>query len=262
MAIHTLWMLSSVWDLGEWWERLAVNVKVATVLGSIPASSDTVESEGRQMRQWWITYSFCVVSLGWLCEDAQFRSPYSMMRVGFTLKPEHPLSVYAEFHSFQSLRVQSFIPFNLWGCRVSFLSISEGAEFHSFQSLRMQSFIPFNLWGCRVSFLSISEDAEFHSFQSLRVQSFTLRLQIRTLFCLCEYTALQSFSRYTLSTQSNNFIRTLSWLCKSADFLLQFWELYSACSLGSIVLFKNEKCTNLRSWVRVKRCEVFVCSKK
>jgi hypothetical protein len=29
------------------WERLAANVKVATaVLGSIPASSDTVESEG------------------------------------------------------------------------------------------------------------------------------------------------------------------------------------------------------------------------
>ncbi len=29
--------------------RLAVNAKVATVLGSIPASSDTVESEGWQM---------------------------------------------------------------------------------------------------------------------------------------------------------------------------------------------------------------------
>jgi hypothetical protein len=32
-------------------EHLAVNAKVATVLGSIPASSDTVESEGRQMKQ-------------------------------------------------------------------------------------------------------------------------------------------------------------------------------------------------------------------
>jgi hypothetical protein len=32
-------------------ERLAVNAKVATVLGSIPASSDTVESEGWQMKQ-------------------------------------------------------------------------------------------------------------------------------------------------------------------------------------------------------------------
>ncbi len=32
-------------------ERLAVNVKVVTVLGSILASSDTVESEGRQVKQ-------------------------------------------------------------------------------------------------------------------------------------------------------------------------------------------------------------------
>jgi hypothetical protein len=37
-------------------ERLAVNAKVATVLGSIPASSDTVESEGRHMKQSWIVY--------------------------------------------------------------------------------------------------------------------------------------------------------------------------------------------------------------
>ncbi len=33
------------WDLAEWWERLTVNVKVATILGSISASSDTVKSE-------------------------------------------------------------------------------------------------------------------------------------------------------------------------------------------------------------------------
>ncbi len=37
--------------LAKWLERLAVNAKVATVLGSILASSDTVESEGRQMKQ-------------------------------------------------------------------------------------------------------------------------------------------------------------------------------------------------------------------
>ncbi len=37
-------------------ERPAVNAKVATVLGSIPASSDTMESEGRQMKQWWLEY--------------------------------------------------------------------------------------------------------------------------------------------------------------------------------------------------------------
>ncbi len=42
------------WDLAEWFERLAVNANVATVLGSIPASSDKVESEG--MKQCWITY--------------------------------------------------------------------------------------------------------------------------------------------------------------------------------------------------------------
>ncbi len=34
-----------------WLERLTANAKVATVLGSIPASSDTVDSEGRQMKQ-------------------------------------------------------------------------------------------------------------------------------------------------------------------------------------------------------------------
>ncbi len=32
------------------------NAEVATVLGSIPASSDTVESEGRQMKRCWIQY--------------------------------------------------------------------------------------------------------------------------------------------------------------------------------------------------------------
>ncbi len=43
-------------DLAEWLVRLAVNAKVATVLGPIPASSDTGESERRQLRQWWVTY--------------------------------------------------------------------------------------------------------------------------------------------------------------------------------------------------------------
>ncbi len=32
------------------------NAEVATVLGSISASSDTMESEGRQMKQSWIQY--------------------------------------------------------------------------------------------------------------------------------------------------------------------------------------------------------------
>jgi hypothetical protein len=50
------WASISEWNLAKWLERLAVNAKVATVLGSIPASSDTVESEGRQMKQYWISY--------------------------------------------------------------------------------------------------------------------------------------------------------------------------------------------------------------
>jgi hypothetical protein len=41
----------AVEDLAEWSERLAINANFATVLGSISASSDTVESEGRQMKQ-------------------------------------------------------------------------------------------------------------------------------------------------------------------------------------------------------------------
>ncbi len=39
-------------------ERQTVNaiVAIVTVLGSVPASSATVESEGRQMKQCWIKY--------------------------------------------------------------------------------------------------------------------------------------------------------------------------------------------------------------
>ncbi len=48
--------LLSGWDLAEWLRHLTVNAVVATVLSSIPASSDTVESEGRQMEQCWIQY--------------------------------------------------------------------------------------------------------------------------------------------------------------------------------------------------------------
>jgi hypothetical protein len=56
-CIHQTCMSThSGWDLAEWIERLAVNAKIATVLGSTPASSETVESEGRRMKQCWITY--------------------------------------------------------------------------------------------------------------------------------------------------------------------------------------------------------------
>ncbi len=54
-----VWVLDKCgWDLAERLERLVVNAKVATVLGWIPASSDTVESGGGrgQMKQFWITY--------------------------------------------------------------------------------------------------------------------------------------------------------------------------------------------------------------
>jgi len=39
-----------------WLERLTAYAPVATVLGSIPASVGTVESEGRQMKQCCILY--------------------------------------------------------------------------------------------------------------------------------------------------------------------------------------------------------------
>jgi hypothetical protein len=45
-----MWMRSSL-VVRAWLERLTAHAEVATVLGSIPASSDTVESEGRQMKQ-------------------------------------------------------------------------------------------------------------------------------------------------------------------------------------------------------------------
>jgi hypothetical protein len=47
---------SSIPIVDLYMERLAVNAKVAKVLGSITASSDTVKSEGRQMKQCGITY--------------------------------------------------------------------------------------------------------------------------------------------------------------------------------------------------------------
>jgi hypothetical protein len=37
--------------VAKWFERLIANAKVAKVLGSIPASTDTVEYEGRQIKQ-------------------------------------------------------------------------------------------------------------------------------------------------------------------------------------------------------------------
>ncbi len=42
------------WDLAMWLERLIVTAEIVTVLGSIPVSSDTVESEQQQMNQCWL----------------------------------------------------------------------------------------------------------------------------------------------------------------------------------------------------------------
>ncbi len=46
-------ILPSGWDLSERLKRLTANAKVATVLGSIPASAASVESKGRQIKQCW-----------------------------------------------------------------------------------------------------------------------------------------------------------------------------------------------------------------
>ncbi len=55
-AVSCGWDLACGWDIAERLERLTANAVVATALGLIPASSDTVESEGRQMKQCWTSY--------------------------------------------------------------------------------------------------------------------------------------------------------------------------------------------------------------
>jgi hypothetical protein len=54
------------WDQAEWLQRLTAHAEVATVLGSIPASSDTVESDTRQMKHCWIQYIFFFFWYGFL----------------------------------------------------------------------------------------------------------------------------------------------------------------------------------------------------
>ncbi len=51
---HIANMTECGWDLAEFLERLTVNGKFAKFLGSIPESSNTGESEGRQIKQCWI----------------------------------------------------------------------------------------------------------------------------------------------------------------------------------------------------------------
>ncbi len=52
-----LFMKEFSWDLAEWLERPAANATVITVQGSIPASPDTLEYEGRQLKQCCIKYT-------------------------------------------------------------------------------------------------------------------------------------------------------------------------------------------------------------
>ncbi len=91
-------------------QSMTANAKVATVLGSIPASSDTVESEGRQMKQCWKQYivhleipegtnrcwlhrvqhstSICMVNFIWELTDYEWRTRY--FAVAWLLLHPHP----------------------------------------------------------------------------------------------------------------------------------------------------------------------------
>jgi hypothetical protein len=86
----------SGWDLAEWLKRLAVNGKVATVLGSIPASSDTEESEGRQMKQCWRTH--CIkekiqsITLDFVALKTPYKRGLSVQESLYRPLPETPLS--------------------------------------------------------------------------------------------------------------------------------------------------------------------------
>ncbi len=53
LLVDFLGLIYVLADLAEWLECLTANAKDATVLSSISASSGTVESEWRQMKQCW-----------------------------------------------------------------------------------------------------------------------------------------------------------------------------------------------------------------
>jgi len=72
-------------DLAEWLERLTADAKVATVLGSIPASSDTLESEGRQMKQCWIKYLYKKVEYSVSISKLWAKNNFSIAYVMLTL---------------------------------------------------------------------------------------------------------------------------------------------------------------------------------
>ncbi len=51
LIMDEMWPIMDKMYVADWLERLTANAEVATFMGLIPASSDTVESEGRQMKQ-------------------------------------------------------------------------------------------------------------------------------------------------------------------------------------------------------------------
>jgi hypothetical protein len=110
------WFLAEFgWDLAGWLERLTANAEGATVLGSIPASSDAVESKGRQMKQCWIQnveekkalcftgYLFCCLSCWKPGQACWLKAPRAESCLEFLPIPQiayfigyYPLCIYTQ----------------------------------------------------------------------------------------------------------------------------------------------------------------------
>ncbi len=86
--------------VGQAWMRSSrvVNAKVATVLGSTPAFSDTVESEGRQMRQYWITKKKVKKSSVLQCWIFSFDKKSDFSILNFNFLSSNPLDTDPEPH--------------------------------------------------------------------------------------------------------------------------------------------------------------------
>ncbi len=73
-------------DLADWLESLTANAKVATVLDSTPASSGTVKSEGRQVKQGCLQYSNS--------EKYTFKTRYFIKELKTVIPHPHPSSLH------------------------------------------------------------------------------------------------------------------------------------------------------------------------
>ncbi len=99
-------------NLVKWLERLTANAAVATVLGSIPASSDTMESEGRQIKQCWISYikkKFIKKSPFNFCVDLRMREQVMCEEAlcnGLTVENVSDVLILADLHSAEQLKAQ------------------------------------------------------------------------------------------------------------------------------------------------------------